>query len=213
MKKVFSEYFSHWPIMLLWGLFLACFGTSYALAPERFFSSLWILLIPVLLAPFYEWVLHKFALHRIVDPDKSPAIYKYMLDLHYSHHWKPADLKVVFAPFSAAISVVVFWAPVSYLVFPDLPSAFIFEGGVIAYFCFYEWIHLAHHMPSYRAITPYGRLIRNSHTWHHHKNENFWWGVTNPLGDYVFGTFKDPKEVEFSPSAKSLGDLQKFSKK
>lgn len=195
--------------MLFVALTIAFFAGSFYLDQENFLSSLWILLLPIILSPFVEWFLHRFALHRIVDPAKSPWNYAYMLNLHYKHHWEPTHIPSVFAPISGVLIVVGFFTPLAYLVFRNLPMTLIFGAGTVSYFLFYEWIHLAHHMSNYKPVTAYGRLIRKAHTWHHYKNENYWWGVTNPLGDYCFGTFKDPKEVEFSPSAKSLGDLQK----
>jgi hypothetical protein len=209
MKKVFSEFFKHFSIKLFLLLALALLGMAIYLGPATFLPSLWILLIPVLLAPFFEWAAHKYLLHRIVDPINDPGNYAYMLVLHYKHHWEPTNIKSIFAPISAAFSIFIVFFPVGYLLFRDIQMLLLFEFGIVGYFLFYEWIHLAHHIPSYKPITAYGKNIRNAHSWHHYKNENFWWGVTNPLGDYLLGTFKDPKEVESSPSAKSLGDLQK----
>lgn len=213
MKKVFSEFFTH-AANVYFSLFaLGLLVAAVAVSPATILRSLWVVLIPPVLAPFVEWVLHKYALHRIVDPAKDPRGYAYMLKLHYKHHWEPTKIPYVFAPASGPITIFVVFLPLGAAVFRDPQQALLFGFAVVTYFLTYEWLHLAHHIPSYRAITAYGKLIRNAHSWHHYKNENFWWGVSNPLGDYLFGTFKDPKEVEFSPSAKSLDDLEKTHKK
>jgi hypothetical protein len=208
MKNVFKVYFGHPPIILYYCLGLLTLTGAIWLNPLNFVAQIWILLIPVLLAPFFEWVAHKYLLHRITDPQLHPRGYQYMLKLHYKHHWTPADLHSVFAPVSSAFVVFLILALPAYLVL-GLQGFLIFETGVIAYFLYYEWIHLAHHVGTYRPLTRFGRHMRNAHTWHHFKNENYWWGVTNPLGDYLLGTFKEPQEVEKSPSAKSLGDLNR----
>lgn len=211
MNTVFHHFFTHRSIQLYIFLFFGAIITAFILSPARFTQGLWPILIPILLAPFFEWFAHKYLLHRLTDPLKNPRAHNYMLKLHYQHHWEPGDLHHVFAPISSAFFVFLIFAPVALLTF-NLQEFFIFEAGVIGYFLFYEWIHLAHHLPTYRARTRWGKLMRKAHSWHHFKNESFWWGVTNPLGDFLFGTFKEPKEVEASPGARSLGELQKKKK-
>lgn len=208
MNTVIKEYFSHKSIIVYLLLLVVLLTLSYLIEPIRFFSSLWIFFIPIVLAPFAEWILHKYSLHRIVDPKLAPKAYNYMLKLHYRHHWDPNNLIYVFAPISAAFILFGIFTPLAFLLFKSSGAALIFIASIVLYFLYYEWIHLSHHIPSYRALTPFGKLMRKAHSWHHYKNESFWWGVTNPIGDYAFGTFKDPKEVEFSPSAKALGNLQ-----
>jgi hypothetical protein len=54
------------------------------------------------------------------------------------------------------------------------------------------------------AITPYGRWIKKYHLWHHFKNEQLWFGVTNPSMDYVVGTYLDVADAERSGSTRFL---------
>ncbi|KAA0782222.1 fatty acid hydroxylase [Bacillus sp. BPN334] len=42
------------------------------------------------------------------------------------------------------------------------------------------------------------------HILHHYKNEKFWFGVSNPVFDFIFGTLKDGKDVELSETARNL---------
>ena len=76
--------------------------------------------------------------------------------------------------------------------------------GSIAYFILYEWMHLGHHIPSYRPLTRYGSYMKKYHQWHHHANENYWWGVTNPLADYLFKTCPTPDQIKRSPTVKKI---------
>jgi sterol desaturase/sphingolipid hydroxylase (fatty acid hydroxylase superfamily) len=39
---------------------------------------------------------------------------------------------------------------------------------------------------------------------HHFKNENYWFGVSTPFVDVLFGTLKDEKNVETSQTARDL---------
>ncbi len=211
MNKVFKVYLSHFAIKLYLVLAAIFYGAAFLIDQEAFISKLWILSLPVLLAPYFEWWAHKYLLHRIVDRKKEPKTFSYMQKLHYQHHWEPNNLETVFAPISAACFVFFLFAPLAFLLLGN-QGALLFEAGVISYFLFYEWIHLAHHIPSYKAITSLGKIIRQAHSWHHFKNENYWWGVTNPLGDQFLQTFKNYKEVENSPSAMALGQI-KFDNK
>lgn len=207
MKKVFQEYFKHLSIWLYISMAITFFAIAFFINPQSFLEKTWIILIPVFLAPFFEWWAHKYLLHRIVDPITEPRQYQYMLSLHYKHHWNPNNLDDVFAPVSSAFFVFGLFALPAFFIF-GFQGFWLFEGATVAYFLFYEWIHLAHHTSSYKPLTKLGKTLKHAHSWHHHKNENFWWGVTNSFGDHIFGTFKNPKEVEVSPNTKTLGDLK-----
>ena len=69
---------------------------------------------------------------------------------------------------------------------------------------FYETTHMASHVP-YVPKTRYGQYMRKFHLWHHFQNEHYWFGVTHPLLDGVFGTWKHSKDVDRSPTARTLG--------
>ena len=47
--------------------------------------------------------------------------------------------------------------------------------------------------------------LERAHRLHHYRNENYWMGVTNHLGDHVLGTFPNKDDVPVSPTAKTLG--------
>ena len=68
---------------------------------------------------------------------------------------------------------------------------------------YYEWVHYVAHIP-FKPLTPYGRWIKKYHLWHHFKNEKLWFGVTNPAGDYVVGTYLDGADATRSESTRVL---------
>ena len=68
----------------------------------------------------------------------------------------------------------------------------------------YEWTHYLVHAP-YRAKTQFFRKRSRNHRLHHFKNEHYWFGVTMKLGDKVLGTYPDERNVELSPTARTLG--------
>ena len=79
MKEMLKVYISEKKI---WG-YIALFFTILALGLrfELYPQYIWTLIIPVLLAPFYEWIAHKYLLHLKVNPDGG-AKHKYMKKLH-----------------------------------------------------------------------------------------------------------------------------------
>ena len=67
----------------------------------------------------------------------------------------------------------------------------------------YEWTHFLIHT-AYRPRSRYYRSIWRNHRLHHFKNEHFWHGITNTLGDRALGTYKDQREVRRSETARTL---------
>lgn len=67
----------------------------------------------------------------------------------------------------------------------------------------YEWKHFIAHVPI-KPKTKFGRWVKKLHLLHHHKNENYWYGVSTPFVDVLFGTLKDEKEVMTSQTVKNL---------
>jgi hypothetical protein len=55
-----------------------------------------------------------------------------------------------------------------------------------------------------RLASPY-RASWRSHRLHHYRNERYWFGVTNPVADHVFGTHPDEDAVPPSRTATTLG--------
>ena len=86
----------------------------------------------------------------------------------------------------------------------DFSKALVPLTGHLVYHLWYEWIHLAHHSKDYKPLTSVGKNLRDAHMSHHFHNENFNWGITNMIGDYFFGSLKDNKSVQKSPTTKSI---------
>jgi sterol desaturase/sphingolipid hydroxylase (fatty acid hydroxylase superfamily) len=67
----------------------------------------------------------------------------------------------------------------------------------------YEWCHFLIHT-AYRPRSRYYKQIWRTHRLHHFKNERYWHGITNTLGDRAFGTFPDQKQIPRSKTARTL---------
>ena len=52
--------------------------------------------------------------------------------------------------------------------------------------------------------TRFGRWVKKYHLWHHFKNEQLWFGVTNPSMDVLGRTYRRVEDVERSPNVRIL---------
>lgn len=200
MKTVFMIYFKHKSIWLYLIILIGLISYLIHLNILLKYYSLFLILI---IAPFYEWLLHKHVLHAI-DKNESEAKIKYMNRLHRDHHRYPSKTELLFAPISAGLFI-----PFQFLVLAGLITWNIQIGIYCAvvsliYYLFYEWIHLAHHIESYIPKTAWGKKLKTAHLWHHYKNENYWWGVTSSLGDILLNTYPDVKSIKKSITVKEI---------
>jgi len=200
---MFKTYISHptiWAYLVLLGM-----AGSYALEHGLIEKHWPFFILPLFVSPFFEWFVHKYALHRIIDR-KNEMVHAYMGVLHYGHHKEPADKVLVFAPVSAGIAVFVIVFVLFSIIGLSFERGFTAMVFSIGYYLYYEWVHLGHHMVGYDHLTPYGRFMKKAHMWHHNMNENYWWGITSHFGDMALKTFPDPKDV---PRSSSVKDIEK----
>ncbi|MFZ9034579.1 MAG: sterol desaturase family protein [Francisellaceae bacterium] len=201
MKQVFKPYFKHGLIITLWIFFFIML--AIIVSTGLLFSHFWWLLLPVILAPIYEWYAHKFLLHAALS--KKPGWFRrFQIRLHHAHHREPQNYKLLFAPWQA----VIIHLAQTYLLFALITWSFSialvpFTAGVL-YYLYYEWIHLAHHVPSYQPKTKWGHTLKRAHMRHHFHNENYCWGITNHIGDLCLGTFKERKDIQRSPTVRHI---------
>ena len=199
---LFVRYPSPWLIFLTacgmttWRLWLGGFGMVDA-AIAAGIIAFW---------PILEWLIHVFILHF-----KPFNLGKVRVDLHLAsehrdHHERPWVLPKVFVPIRAVVLGIFAGLPLFLWAWSTaLPLAWGLTA-VSVFFVFgtlYEWTHFLVHTSYKPRGRFYKRLWRN-HRLHHFKNENYWYGVTRLEGDVVLGTSPDPKDVEKSPTARSI---------
>jgi hypothetical protein len=154
-------------------------------------SATWFLLI--------EYCFHRFALH--LPPNRLKAFSA--LHVHWRHHHAPNEVPLIFTPWWALL-VLLLGTAVGGTFSEGLTSCVGAVLGMSVTVFFYETMHLAAHVP-YVPRTKYGQTMRRFHLLHHFQNEHYWYGVTHPLLDGLFGTWMRPQDVERSPTARTLG--------
>lgn len=154
--------------------------------------------------PFIEWLIHVFILHwkpkRFLGRDLDPLVAR----KHRAHHSDPRETEWIFVPLPVLAKAMPLTGLAYLLVFPTLRLGMTAITGATAILLTYEWTHYLIHA-RYKPKTRLYRYIWKAHRLHHFKNENYWFGVTNPLGDHVLGTFPEKEEVETSATCRKLG--------
>ena len=124
----------------------------------------------VFLFTFAEYWVHRIALHRFLYQGS-----------HERHHDHPTEY-VVFP---------IYYLPVIFLLFYLIMPTPLFAGFVVGMIWFIYWHHFIHHF----NLRNWPRFVQRYAIWHmqHHRLTYFNYGVTSPLWDYVFLTFRKPK--------------------
>lgn len=202
MNKKYVKEFFFYPDVLVIGL-LFVVSLSFSIMNMTSLYTWAAILIGVVLYVVSEYMTHRFLFH--MKPPKNQFLLNLIKRLHYDHHTNPNNLHLLFLPLWYTIPNFTIVALIAYFVTGSVILTNALLTGLLFSLLFYEWKHYIAHRPV-QPVTPWGRWMKKVHIWHHYKNENYWYGVTNPSMDYIMGTFKDEKTVEKSPTARKLDD-------
>jgi len=165
--------------------------------------------------PFGEWAIHVYLLHLKPFKFRGERVELATARAHREHHEEPNDLYMILLAPSEALALM-------FLAVPLVPAlvgvAIALAGGEVPYgalltgvltgqvlVAVYEWTHFLIHT-AYRPRSRYYRSIWRNHRLHHFKNEHYWHGITNTLGDRAMGTLRDQRDVPKSQTARTLAE-------
>jgi sterol desaturase/sphingolipid hydroxylase (fatty acid hydroxylase superfamily) len=170
------------------------------------------LIVVVLVYPFVEYVLHRYALHSQLFY-RLPATSKLWRRLHYDHHMAPDDLSVLFAAFYSTLPLIFVIATVpGYLLFGVPGAAAATAGGFLA-LMFYEFFHLSAHLP-WHTSSRILRRMRRYHLLHHYHNESGNYGiVTNVVDRLVASFYRSRGGIAHSDTVRNLGYTASVAKR
>ena len=148
----------------------------------------------LLVTGFLSWGLVEYALHRFIFhyAARSESGLKLVYAAHLSHHEDPGATDHLFTSLRMSVPIAAVYCLLAWAVAGSWRAAvYLFIGLVAGYFC-YEWLHFqAHHgRPRLRPL----RYLRKYHLLHHHRTPGLRFGVTSPLFDLAFGTFRSGGE-------------------
>ena len=153
--------------------------------------------------PFVDWIIHTFALHFRPRAVRGRTVDLHLAKKHRLHHRDPKRIDAVFIPMRPLLIGLPIYLAIVLIIFP-LPIALTIVVTQFVIGNVYEWTHFYVHSGC-KPKNRYAAYIERAHRLHHYRNENYWMGVTNHLGDHVLGTFPDKDEVPVSLTAKTLG--------
>jgi 4-hydroxysphinganine ceramide fatty acyl 2-hydroxylase len=203
MREALKIYFGRVELLFYWALGITTL--SYSIATGSFLRYWYFSLIIIVLSPFIEYVNHQHFLHLPMPKNKEKYKFfaTFLEHVHYIHHKDPKDPNFIFAQAWLTLPALVFDVSAIYLVSQSIEITSVMITSIIFYYLFYEWTHFVAHS-SYTPKNKYFAYMKKYHLLHHYKNENYWYGITSPLGDYIFGKYRNPDSVEKSPTVKTL---------
>ena len=187
VENVFGK--AHWLTPALWFGPPMVYGLYKGLSDARIGAgrTLGLFALGWVFWTLLEYVLHRFLFHWEPKQEKD-RIKAFMLH-GYHHVYHQDKLRLVAPP-------VMSWVPgilvalLYFVVFGRTYFATVFAGTGAGYVA-YDWIHYyTHHA---RPTSGLGKWLRRYHMIHHFKEHDACFGVSSPLWDIVFGTYRTPR--------------------
>jgi len=151
--------------------------------------------------PFVEWGTHVLE-HRMPIVVFGQSIEPVIAKTHRAHHQNPWNAKYGITTLHNV--------PVLFLVMPALwllalPPGPALTGAAVTLTLFltYEWVHYLTHT-SYRPVGALYRRLYANHRCHHFRNDDYWFGVTTLLGDWLLGTGPRYRDAESKEACDEL---------
>jgi sterol desaturase/sphingolipid hydroxylase (fatty acid hydroxylase superfamily) len=181
-RRSFSPFYLYTGVVLCLGLVVAWAGFfSWSIVP--------LLSIGLVSWSVFEYVMHRFIFHYDAQ---SRLGRKFLYHAHISHHDNPvgkgglSSSLILGAPIGIA-----YWLGAWAMTGSWAVASWLFIGLTAGFFS-YKWVHFqCHHRRSRLRLL---RYLRHYHLLHHYKTPELRFGVTSPLFDLVFGTFRPTSE-------------------
>ena len=148
--------------------------------------------VPLLAIGLFSWSLFEYGMHRFIFhyDARSRLGRKFLYHAHVSHHENPVGKSQISASLIMGLPIGAVYWPLAWAVTGSWVAASWMFIGLAAGFFSYKWVHFqCHHRRSRLRLL---RYLRHYHLLHHYKTPELRFGVTSPLFDLVFGTFRAP---------------------
>jgi type IV secretory pathway TrbD component len=163
--------------------------------------ALWLVALGGLLFYLTEYSTHRFMFHA--KPSRFAWLRAKQHRLHYDHHLEPSRLDLLFLPLWYVVPNLVLTSALAYALLRNVDQVAALVLGAMLALLHYEWVHLIAHLP-YTPKTGMGRWMKRYHLRHHFVNEKLWYGVSNPVMDVVYRTYRDPRDGTRSSTTRVL---------
>jgi sterol desaturase/sphingolipid hydroxylase (fatty acid hydroxylase superfamily) len=170
------------PLLIFCPLIVFFFLDGWATLTAGKFA--FVFLLGLLFWTFVEYALHRWLFHF---PAESENAKKIVFLFHGLHHDAPTDASRLVMPPVVSLSLgSLCYGLFSLIITAHFLSSF-FAGFLLGYLI-YDYIHFATH--HFRPKTALGHFLKKQHMHHHFINHDENIGVSSPLWDKVFGTFR-----------------------
>lgn len=145
--------------------------------------------VPALLAAgalvwtLVEYLLHRFLFHTVTFSAERPVGYL----LHEYHHDFPDDAERLVMPPTISYPIACIFGLAYWLTLGPVWMWPMLAGSAVGYVS-YDTIHYFTHHGRPRGFA--GRFLKRYHMVHHFRGLAACYGVSSPLWDFVFGTYK-----------------------
>jgi len=174
------------------------YGLYQGFAAGRIGTTIGLFALGLLIWSFMEYVLHRYVFHFVAN---NAWLKQQMFFVHGYHHEFPSDKMRLVAPVFMSWPLGILFGLLYYAILGKGLWLQLFAGSAAGYLS-YDWIHYyTHH---FRPKTRVGKFLRRYHMEHHFKDGESHYGISNPLWDLVFGTFKSKKDLQSDPEQKPL---------
>ena len=146
--------------------------------------------ILLLASGFLSWGLIEYVLHRFIFhyDARSRIGRKLLYEAHISHHEDPERRSRHVASLILSTPVAVVYWLLALAATRSWAVASLLLVGMAGGYLYYQWIHFqCHHGKSRLRVL---RYLRKYHLLHHHQTPELRFGVTSPVFDFVFRTFR-----------------------
>jgi len=174
--------------LLLWAPIIGTFFVR-SIGREDFQWAIFSLtgVFALLIWTLTEYVLHRFIFH-LNARSRSGEYIIYLF--HGIHHDDPQDKTRLVMPPVPAIGII-FLLFLFFKMICPIHLLDVFMGFFLIGYLIYDYIHYATH--HFSMANPIGRFLKRWHLQHHHTKEQVQFVVSNPLWDFVFGTYPNKK--------------------
>lgn len=151
--------------------------------------------VVAVVAGVLTWSFLEYVIHRWLGHDRrfrgNPAGVEHIRHHVEGDYFAPAWKKLVIA----AIAIAILSGPAILIAGQVVGLAYV--AGLIGFYGVYEWQHRREH--THAGIGSYGRWARRHHFRHHLVDARTNFGVTSPLWDVAFGTYRAPGIIKVPP--------------
>ena len=139
---------------------------------------------------FLEYLIHRWGGHER-RYRKSPFGVEHVRHHIEGNYFAPTWKKLIIA----TVVMAVLFAPAIAIAGARLGVAWVV--GLIGFYGVYEVLHRLEH--THAGVGPYARWARRHHFHHHFVDARVNHGVTSPIWDLVFGTYRRPTVITVPP--------------